>query len=179
MILLTLLSNWIYKLLNCFLETSLFSVLESSGSVFHQFWPVGLLIVLLTVKSWMLLYYNSIIWSIPYMIYCIGTSLLTVLESSDLRVVVAISADLAHTHDPNGPYGYSNASQPYDDVSCVILIVMQHACTHIGGCERLFVWMCMHFNFTIYCELFLKLFLTLFPCRQLESGQSHSIPKLY
>ncbi len=47
----------------------------------------------------------------------VGTSLLSVLESSELRVVVAISADLAHTHDSSGPYGYSNASQPFDDVS--------------------------------------------------------------
>ena len=47
----------------------------------------------------------------------IGTLLFNLLESSDLKVVVAISADLAHTHDPNGPYGYSNASQPFDDVS--------------------------------------------------------------
>ncbi len=51
------------------------------------------------------------------MIVYIGTSLFSVLESSNLKVVVAISADLAHTHDPNGPYGYSNASQPFDNVS--------------------------------------------------------------
>ena len=30
------------------------------------------------------------------------------------RVVVVISADLAHTHLSSGPYGYSNASEPFD-----------------------------------------------------------------
>jgi aromatic ring-opening dioxygenase LigB subunit len=30
------------------------------------------------------------------------------------RVVVVISADLAHTHLHSGPYGYSNASEPFD-----------------------------------------------------------------
>ncbi|WAR00238.1 FRDA-like protein, partial [Mya arenaria] len=30
------------------------------------------------------------------------------------RVAVVISADLAHTHKADGPYGYSNASEPFD-----------------------------------------------------------------
>ena len=30
------------------------------------------------------------------------------------RVGVVISADLSHTHTPDGPYGYSNASDPFD-----------------------------------------------------------------
>lgn len=30
------------------------------------------------------------------------------------RVVVVISADLAHTHSADGPYGYSPAAQPFD-----------------------------------------------------------------
>jgi len=30
------------------------------------------------------------------------------------KVVVLISADLAHTHDPDGPYGYSPAAAPFD-----------------------------------------------------------------
>ena len=33
------------------------------------------------------------------------------------RVVMVISGDMAHTHLPDGPYGYSNASQPFDDAS--------------------------------------------------------------
>ena len=33
------------------------------------------------------------------------------------RIVVLISADLAHTHDKDGPYGYSSAAEPFDQVS--------------------------------------------------------------
>ena len=33
------------------------------------------------------------------------------------RVVVIISADLAHTHDKNGPYGFSPSAEPFDQVS--------------------------------------------------------------
>ncbi|XP_013410489.1 uncharacterized protein LOC106173796 [Lingula anatina] len=35
-------------------------------------------------------------------------------ELADKKVVVIISADLAHTHSEEGPYGYSNASEPFD-----------------------------------------------------------------
>ena len=45
-----------------------------------------------------------------------GTGLFSVLEPLKERVAVIISADLAHTHLASGPYGYSNASQPFDDV---------------------------------------------------------------
>ncbi|XP_064609980.1 LOW QUALITY PROTEIN: protein CA_C1420-like [Liolophura sinensis] len=45
----------------------------------------------------------------------LGQNLYTFLEELDERVVVIISSDLAHTHDKSGPYGYSNASQPFDD----------------------------------------------------------------
>ena len=45
-----------------------------------------------------------------------GSSLHTILESMSEKVVVVVSADLAHTHDASGPYGYSNSSQPFDDV---------------------------------------------------------------
>ncbi|XP_064390780.1 protein TTE1956-like isoform X2 [Halichondria panicea] len=58
--------------------------------------------------------YTDSVQMIPELLE-MGTSLFSVLESSNLKVVVAISADLAHTHDHNGPYGYSNASQPFDD----------------------------------------------------------------
>ena len=43
-----------------------------------------------------------------------GSSLFSLLEPLPLRVVVVISADLAHTHLASGPYGYSNASEPFD-----------------------------------------------------------------
>ena len=35
-------------------------------------------------------------------------------EQRSERIGVVISADLAHTHQPQGPYGYSNASGPFD-----------------------------------------------------------------
>ena len=44
------------------------------------------------------------------------------LEESPQRIAVIISADLAHTHKADGPYGYSNASQPFDDVCCLFSI---------------------------------------------------------
>ena len=31
------------------------------------------------------------------------------------RVLVVISSDLAHTHSASGPYGFSNASEPFDE----------------------------------------------------------------
>lgn len=45
----------------------------------------------------------------------LGRSLFLRLEHMPERVVVVISADLAHTHDKDGPYGYSPAAQPFDD----------------------------------------------------------------
>ncbi|XP_050402207.2 protein CA_C1420 [Patella vulgata] len=36
-------------------------------------------------------------------------------ESKKKTAVVIISADLAHTHSKDGPYGYSDAAQPFDD----------------------------------------------------------------
>ena len=35
------------------------------------------------------------------------------------KVAVVISADLAHTHLKTGPYGYSNASEPFDLVRVI------------------------------------------------------------
>ena len=52
------------------------------------------------------------------MVTCLitGASLYAYLESLAEKVVVVISADLAHTHLASGPYGYSNASEPFDKV---------------------------------------------------------------
>ena len=47
----------------------------------------------------------------------VGTELFAILEMLRERVAVIISADLAHTHLESGPYGYSNDSQPFDEVS--------------------------------------------------------------
>ena len=52
----------------------------------------------------------------PLMVH-VGSSLYNQLEMMKERVVIVISADLAHTHQKSGPYGYSNASEPYDKVS--------------------------------------------------------------
>eukprot|EP00727_Mastigamoeba_balamuthi_P008894 m51a1_g4627 hypothetical protein (307) ;mRNA; f:317241-318356 len=45
----------------------------------------------------------------------LGASLHRALDSLEQRVVVVVSCDLAHTHDPSGPYGYSDAAAPFDD----------------------------------------------------------------
>lgn len=45
-----------------------------------------------------------------------GTELFALLEPLKEKVVVIISADLAHTHMSTGPYGFSNASEPFDQV---------------------------------------------------------------
>jgi aromatic ring-opening dioxygenase LigB subunit len=45
----------------------------------------------------------------------LGKLLWQSLERANERVAVVISADLAHTHDPAGPYGWSDAAQPFDD----------------------------------------------------------------
>ncbi|XP_005112956.1 protein TTE1956 [Aplysia californica] len=44
----------------------------------------------------------------------LGAGLFDYLEKTRKRVVVIISADLAHTHQASGPYGYSNTSEPFD-----------------------------------------------------------------
>ncbi|XP_046565316.1 LOW QUALITY PROTEIN: uncharacterized protein LOC124274030 [Haliotis rubra] len=44
----------------------------------------------------------------------LGSDLYTYLEGLSERVVMIISADLAHTHLADGPYGYSNTSEPFD-----------------------------------------------------------------
>lgn len=44
----------------------------------------------------------------------LGDHLFVIMDQLQQRVVVIVSGDLAHTHNPNGPYGYSNASEPFD-----------------------------------------------------------------
>lgn len=45
-----------------------------------------------------------------------GDDLYKYLENLKQKVVVIISADLAHTHLKSGPYGYSDAAEPFDKV---------------------------------------------------------------
>ncbi|XP_041366426.1 uncharacterized protein LOC121381246 isoform X2 [Gigantopelta aegis] len=44
----------------------------------------------------------------------LGGDLYRYLEALSERVVVIVSADLAHTHLKDGPYGFSNTSEPFD-----------------------------------------------------------------
>ncbi|CAJ1930853.1 unnamed protein product [Cylindrotheca closterium] len=69
--------------------------------------------------------YKHIIWSHPERRYDhatemvpelleIGQELANWIESRSERIAVIISGDLSHTHQPDGPYGYSNASSIFD-----------------------------------------------------------------
>ncbi|KAL5004934.1 hypothetical protein ScPMuIL_018390 [Solemya velum] len=44
----------------------------------------------------------------------LGYRLCKYLEDLKETVIIVISADLAHTHSKDGPYGYSNTSEPFD-----------------------------------------------------------------
>ena len=57
-----------------------------------------------------------IVANVKYIIFA-GAALFGYFDPLSLRVAMVISGDMAHTHLPSGPYGYSNASQPFDDVS--------------------------------------------------------------
>ena len=60
---------------------------------------------------------------------------------------MVISADLAHTHKASGPYGYSNASEPFDLVNKYeyidgwlrmgLLPPPREFCRHILSCREL------------------------------------------
>jgi len=45
----------------------------------------------------------------------IGRLIFEWAESTAMDIAIVISSDLSHTHRADGPYGYSNASQPFDD----------------------------------------------------------------
>ncbi|XP_077988566.1 protein TTE1956-like [Glandiceps talaboti] len=57
--------------------------------------------------------YNDSMEMIPELLR-VGGTLYKMLHSSPKRVAVVISADLAHTHDKDGPYGYSPTAEPFD-----------------------------------------------------------------
>ncbi|XP_078689939.1 uncharacterized protein LOC144921127 isoform X1 [Branchiostoma floridae x Branchiostoma belcheri] len=57
--------------------------------------------------------YNHSVAMVPELLR-LGKSLYKSLEASRQRVVVVVSADLAHTHSADGPYGFSPAAQPFD-----------------------------------------------------------------
>jgi aromatic ring-opening dioxygenase LigB subunit len=69
--------------------------------------------------------FRYIIWSYPLRRYTfspemvpelldIGASIRDWMEALPLNIGVLISGDMSHTHQANGPYGYSNASAPFD-----------------------------------------------------------------
>jgi len=43
-----------------------------------------------------------------------GAAIREWMEQINLRIGVIISGDMSHTHQTSGPYGYSNASGPFD-----------------------------------------------------------------
>jgi aromatic ring-opening dioxygenase LigB subunit len=51
---------------------------------------------------------------VPELLRLGGQYLLPWMEARPERIGVVISSDLSHTHQPQGPYGYSNASAPFD-----------------------------------------------------------------
>ena len=68
---------------------------------------------------------KTIVWSQPLRRYKeskamvpelleVGRLVAEYLEDLEERVLVLVSSDLAHTHLESGPYGYSNASEPFD-----------------------------------------------------------------
>jgi aromatic ring-opening dioxygenase LigB subunit len=68
---------------------------------------------------------QTLVWSQPQRRYTqsvamipelvgVGRLLAPILEASPMRIVVIISADLAHTHLASGPYGYSPDAEPFD-----------------------------------------------------------------
>ena len=57
-----------------------------------------------------------------------GSELLEMLDAVSQHIVIIISADLAHTHQASGPYGYSNASEPFDMVCFLVRFIRM--CVH-------------------------------------------------
>jgi aromatic ring-opening dioxygenase LigB subunit len=45
----------------------------------------------------------------------VGSTLYTTLDALNMSSLLIISSDLAHTHSPTGPYGYSKAAKPFDE----------------------------------------------------------------
>lgn len=67
-----------------------------------------------------------IIWSMPERRYLHGSQMVSELlrlggklaawaNNRPERIAVVVSGDLSHTHESQGPYGYSNTSGPFDD----------------------------------------------------------------
>ncbi|CAB9499515.1 expressed unknown protein [Seminavis robusta] len=69
--------------------------------------------------------FKYLIWSYPLRRYTespsmveelliIGAAIRSWMEALPLNIGVIISGDMSHTHEATGPYGYSNASAPFD-----------------------------------------------------------------
>lgn len=57
--------------------------------------------------------YNDSVAMVPELL-SLGAALRASLDALQQTVVVIISADLAHTHEASGPYGYSPTAEPFD-----------------------------------------------------------------
>ena len=73
-----------------------------------------------------------------------GSELFEMLDAVSQRIVIIISADLAHTHQASGPYGYSNASEPFDMV-CFLVSLGLFAYIHV--CSPMIALYCIHGGF--------------------------------
>ena len=68
--------------------------------------------------GWLNAHLHSLTYDeVPHHLFgMLGDHLYGILDRLQQRVVVIVSGDLAHTHTADGPYGYSNASEPFDVV---------------------------------------------------------------
>ncbi|GIL90119.1 hypothetical protein Vretifemale_17797 [Volvox reticuliferus] len=57
--------------------------------------------------------YNQSAQMVPELL-ALGAGLFADLDSLDERIAVVVSGDLAHTWDPQGPYGFSVHAEPFD-----------------------------------------------------------------
>ena len=78
-----------------------------------------------------------------------GSKLFEMLDTVPQRIVIIISADLAHTHQASGPYGYSNASEPFDLVCQSVYLISEFigapvcVCVCVCACVPECVCMCV------------------------------------
>lgn len=58
--------------------------------------------------------YTEDVAMIPEMMQ-LGHAMWSIIDEMDEKVVFVVSGDLCHRFDSNGPFGYSNASEPFDE----------------------------------------------------------------
>ena len=50
----------------------------------------------------------------------------SIIDTMNENIVLVISGDLCHKFEPNGPFGYSNASEPFDKVQETQYLILHH-----------------------------------------------------